>query len=118
MRTRTALPAFGLVALLAAAPQASAADTKDKKKSQVVAVVGGDVYTVTHEVIRNGTVLIKDGKIVAVGQDVKVPEGVTYLPLASMTVAPSGTFTSWPTATILPSLMSTVPLRMTSCVTV
>src|SRR5690242_18890506 len=88
MRTRTALPALGLVALLAVAPQATAADTKDKKKSQVVAVVGGDVYTITHEVIRNGTVLIKDGKIVAVGQDVEVPEGAKVIDAKGKYVTP------------------------------
>jgi imidazolonepropionase-like amidohydrolase len=88
MRTRTALPALSLVALLAAAPQATAADAKDKNKSKVVAVVGGDVYTVTHEVIRNGTVLIRDGKIVAVGQDVKVPEGATVIDAKGKYVTP------------------------------
>jgi imidazolonepropionase-like amidohydrolase len=91
MKTKLALPAFSLVALLALAassPRAPAADAKDKNKSKVVAVVGGDVYTVTREVIRNGTVLVKDGKIVAVGQDVKVPEGATVIDAKGKYVTP------------------------------
>ncbi len=88
MRTRLALPALALVALLPAARHVTAADAKDKNKGKVVAVVGGDVYTVTHEVIRNGTVLIKDGKIVAVGEGVKVPEGATVIDAKGKYVTP------------------------------
>src|SRR5688572_13160872 len=38
--------------------------------------------------------------------------GVTYLPAPSMTVAPVGTVTIGPSATIFPSAMEIIPLRI------
>jgi imidazolonepropionase-like amidohydrolase len=61
---------------------------KKSDKNKVTAIVGGDVYTVTHEVIRGGTVLIKDGKIIRVGQDVAVPEGATVIDAKGKYVTP------------------------------
>jgi imidazolonepropionase-like amidohydrolase len=85
-------------------PWPAAADDPDKGKSQpaekkaepaksvdkgkVLAIVGGDVYTVTHEVIRNGTVLVKDGKILRVGQDLPIPDGATVLDAKGKYVTP------------------------------
>lgn len=40
------------------------------------AITGAKVYTGTGEVIDNGTVVVRDGKIAAVGADVEVPSGV------------------------------------------
>jgi imidazolonepropionase-like amidohydrolase len=54
----------------------------------VIAICGGKVMTITHGVIENGTVLIKDGKIEAVGADVVVPEGYTVLNAAGKVVMP------------------------------
>lgn len=54
----------------------------------VTAIVGGDVYTVTREVIRRGTILIKDGKITAVGQDIPVPEGATVIDAKGKSITP------------------------------
>ncbi|MCP4658347.1 MAG: amidohydrolase family protein [bacterium] len=39
----------------------------------LVAITNATVYTVTGETIENGTVLVEDGKIRAVGSDVKIP---------------------------------------------
>ncbi len=44
--------------------------------NESLAIVGGRVVPVTAEPIENGTVLVQDGRITAVGQDVAVPEGV------------------------------------------
>ncbi|MBB5956485.1 imidazolonepropionase-like amidohydrolase [Saccharothrix tamanrassetensis] len=41
-----------------------------------VAITGGYVVPVSGDPVENGTVLIQDGKIVAVGADVTVPDGV------------------------------------------
>lgn len=41
--------------------------------AQVIAITGGTVYPVSGPKIENGTVLIRDGKIVAVGADVALP---------------------------------------------
>src|SRR5439155_2946457 len=61
---------------------------KKDDKGKVLAVVGGDVYTITHEVIRGGTVLVKDGKILKVGQDVPVPAGATVIDAKGKYVTP------------------------------
>ena len=42
-------------------------------RAQTVAIVGGTVYPVSGPRIENGTVLIRDGRIVAVGANVAVP---------------------------------------------
>lgn len=42
-------------------------------RAQTIAITGGKVYPVSGPAIENGTVLIRDGKIVAVGRDVAVP---------------------------------------------
>ena len=40
-----------------------------------VAIRGGTVITVTRGTIPNGTVLIRDGKIAAVGTNIQIPAG-------------------------------------------
>ncbi|MEP3481505.1 MAG: amidohydrolase family protein [Fuerstiella sp.] len=65
--------------------------TSDKKtdtNKQVTAIVGGDIYTVTNEVIRRGTVLIQDGKILNVGQDIDVPEGAKVIDAKGKIITP------------------------------
>lgn len=54
----------------------------------ITAIVGGDIYTVTREVIRRGTILIKDGKILQVGQDVAVPEGAVVIDAKGKCITP------------------------------
>src|SRR5437870_12245704 len=66
----------------------AAEPSKKDDKGKVLAIVGGDVYTITHEVIRGGTVLVKDGKILKVGQDIAVPEGATVLDAKGKYVTP------------------------------
>jgi imidazolonepropionase-like amidohydrolase len=53
-----------------------------------VAIVGGRVVPITGEPIDSGTVLVADGKIVAVGADVAVPAGVPVLDAAGSWVLP------------------------------
>ena len=42
-------------------------------RAQTVAITGGKVYPVSGPPIEGGTVLMRDGKIVAVGKDVSIP---------------------------------------------
>jgi len=106
MRTsyRAACTLFALVvAGLVLTPWSSATDdakttstkTESKKdaakkddKHKVLALVGGDVYTVSKEVIHGGTVLVKDGKILKVGQDIEIPEGATVIDAKGKHVTP------------------------------
>src|SRR5262245_39776143 len=59
-----------------------------KPPAPPVAIVGADVYTVTRGVLRNATVVVKDGKIEAVGQDVTIPAGAVKIDAAGKYVTP------------------------------
>lgn len=54
----------------------------------MIAIVNGKVYTITAGVIEEGVILIEDGKIKAVGKDVKVPEGAEIIDAKGKTVTP------------------------------
>lgn len=68
-----------LVAAFAAAPASG----------QTVAIVGGTVHTVSGPDIPNGTVLIRDGRIAAVGPAVEVPAGAKTVDVKGRHVYPS-----------------------------
>jgi imidazolonepropionase-like amidohydrolase len=53
-----------------------------------VAVVGGRLVPITSEPIEGGTVVIADGKIVALGRDVAVPDGALVIDAAGGWVLP------------------------------
>lgn len=109
MRTKHLLSGISLAVLLillSASAWPAAADDADQAKNQaqpaekkaepakkddkgkILAIVGGDVYTITREVIRGGTVLVKDGKILRVGQDLAIPKGATVLDAKGKYVMP------------------------------
>ena len=69
-----------------------------KKKSNVTAIVGGDIITVTNGTIRRGTILVEDGKITAIGQGIEVPEGAKTIDAKGRTVCPG--FVSITTANV------------------
>jgi len=56
--------------------------------SQDLALKGGTVLTITQGIIENGTVVIKDGKITAVGKDVKIPDGIKVIDVTGKYVMP------------------------------
>ena len=55
-----------------------------------VAIVGGKLLTVSHGVIENGTLIMENGKITAVGDpgSVKIPTGATVIDAKGLTVYP------------------------------
>lgn len=63
----------GAFARLAAAGAVVAASVATPAAAQTVAITGGRVFPVSGPAIDNGTVLIRDGRIVAVGANVAVP---------------------------------------------
>jgi len=69
---------FGLAAVLIAMPAAA----------QDLALKGGTVITVTKDTIENGTVVIRKGKITAVGRNVPIPEGIRVVDCANRYVMP------------------------------
>lgn len=52
------------------------------------AITGGKVYTVTNGVIENGTVLVENGKIVAVGSNIEVPSDAKVIDATNKWVTP------------------------------
>lgn len=54
----------------------------------MIAITGATVYTVSSGEIGNGTVLIDEGKIVAVGKDLEIPSGVDLIDGKGCTVTP------------------------------
>lgn len=55
---------------------------------QVTAIQGGDLYTITSGIIRNGTILIKDGKIWRIGQNVEIPEDANVIDAKGKVIMP------------------------------
>ncbi|MDR1705833.1 MAG: amidohydrolase [Clostridiales bacterium] len=54
----------------------------------MLALKGGKVVTVTNGVIEGGTVLVKDGKIAAVGADTAIPEGAQVIDVTGKYITP------------------------------
>ncbi|KPL20068.1 MAG: hypothetical protein AMJ75_12410 [Phycisphaerae bacterium SM1_79] len=54
----------------------------------VAAIKGGDLYTITSGIIRNGTILIKDGKISRIGQNIEVPKNARVIDARGKVVMP------------------------------
>jgi len=60
--------------------------------AQTIAITGGTVYPVSGPKIERGTVLIKDGKIVAVGANVTVPADAQRVDATGKWVTPGFVF--------------------------
>lgn len=56
--------------------------------AQDLVLKGGTVLTITKGVVENGTVVIRNGKISAVGKDVAVPAGIKVVDVKGMFVMP------------------------------
>lgn len=72
--------AVSLAATLMAMPARAAA--------QVIAITGGRVHTVAGPPLERGTVLIRDGRIEALGPDVQVPGGARVIDASGKIVTP------------------------------
>ena len=57
-------------------------------KEEITAIKGGDLYTITSGIIKNGTILIKDGKIWKLGQNLDVPKGANVVDAGGKVVMP------------------------------
>jgi imidazolonepropionase-like amidohydrolase len=54
----------------------------------MIAITNGKVLTITNGTLEVGTVLVEEGKIVAVGEDLEIPEGVEVIDAAGKVVMP------------------------------
>jgi imidazolonepropionase-like amidohydrolase len=59
-----------------------------EKTDKITAIRGGDLYTITSGIIRNGTVLIKDGRIWKIGRGLSVPKGAKVIEAKGKIVMP------------------------------
>ena len=74
--------------LVALQPGGSRISGQQVRASGVVALRGGTVFTITRGVIPNGTVLLRDGKIAAVGANVTVPAGAEVINVTGRFITP------------------------------
>lgn len=56
--------------------------------AQVVAITGGTIYPVSGPPIEHGTIVLRDGKIAAVGPNVAVPEGAARIDATGCWITP------------------------------
>lgn len=73
---------------LALALTAVVAPAATAQKSETIVIQGATILTVTQGTIQNGSILIRNGKIAAVGKNVRVPRGATVIDAAGMYVIP------------------------------
>src|SRR5206468_197851 len=73
IRRRLSYAVFLLICLALAALGHPKAQTRAAPAA--VAIRGGTILTVTKGTIQNGTIVLRDGKIAAVGADVPIPPG-------------------------------------------
>jgi len=63
-------------------------DDGPKEDDVYLALTGGDVFTVTGPVLRDTTILVKNGKIADMGRDLEIPEGAEVMDVAGLRVYP------------------------------
>jgi imidazolonepropionase-like amidohydrolase len=76
---------FASTILLAIAIATVPAHAQDNK---TVLIENATIFTVTHGNIEHGSILIRDGKIAAIGADLKAPEGATVIDATGEFVTP------------------------------
>ena len=97
--TLRALTAIAMIAIVFAAPaQSQPAATQNGSLApysapippagRLVAITNATIMTASHGTIENGTIVIRDGKIAAVGADVAVPQGAKVIDGAGKYVIP------------------------------
>ena len=79
------------VLLLALAVSAAATESAT---GQTLAIVGGTIYPVRGPKIENGTIIVQDGRIIAVGSGLAVPAGATRIDASGRWVTPGFTHAS------------------------
>lgn len=55
---------------------------------KVTAIQGGDLYTITDGIFRKGTILIEDGKISGIGQNIEIPKDAEVIDARGKVIMP------------------------------
>ncbi len=74
--------------VMIAAAAAAAAFVAAPVAAQTIAITGGTVHPISGPAIPNGTVVIQNGRITAVGANVAIPAGATRIDATGKTVTP------------------------------
>ncbi|MBX3293675.1 MAG: amidohydrolase family protein [Acidobacteria bacterium] len=77
-----------IVGSLSASAQSDGSEQNKTGTPGTFAIVGARIVTVTGAVIENGTILIRDGKIAAIGTNVSVPSGAERIDGKGLSVYP------------------------------
>ncbi|WP_152051539.1 amidohydrolase family protein [Tautonia marina] len=88
MMLRLALPLVLVSLMMPWFREARADQGDDADRSGVVALVGGRLLTQTEAGTIEGTILVRDGRIEAVGEAVEIPEGAERIDVSGLTVTP------------------------------
>ena len=59
------------------------------EKNTKVAITNATIHVDSKKTIKNGTMLVKDGKIIAIGKSIKIPSGTKIVDLSGKSVYPS-----------------------------
>lgn len=73
---------IGLLLMIISTPPVQA------KAKSIIAIKNGTIFTMAGKILKRGTVLIKDGKISAVGEKVKIPRNATIIDASGKFVMP------------------------------
>ncbi len=77
------------LAMLACTSTAAASpEIPGPRQDKPIALIGGTIHSIAQPPIASGTLLLVDGKIAAVGQDVEIPQHATRINLAGKHVYP------------------------------
>ncbi|MEM7516229.1 MAG: amidohydrolase family protein, partial [Planctomycetota bacterium] len=74
--------------------EAEESEEEEEDGDEFVALLGGDIHTVTGPVLRGATLLVKNGKIEEMGYDIDVPEDAETYAIDGMRVYPGLVATS------------------------
>ena len=100
-----------LLILSALAALTCATTTATAQSARPTAFTNARIHTVSGETIENGTLVIKNGKIEAVGKDVVVPAGAKVVDATGKTIMP-GLVSAWSAAGLRPpTVRSNTPQR-------
>ena len=91
-RSRTRFAALSLLMIACAGPAAAGLQeegpSQETGEAPVIAIRGGTIWTLQGEPIEGGVVLLREGKIVAVGKDVSIPPGADLIDATGKIVMP------------------------------
>ena len=111
MRNTNRLLALSVMAALSGAQMTTAQAPDRAGSSRPTAFTNARIYTVSGEMIETGTLVIKNGKIEAVGKDVVVPAGAKVIDASGKTIMP-GLVSAWSAAGLAaPPSRSNTPQR-------